>query len=534
MSERRFAEVRPGYVANLGGSVITLADPEPRQSEALQGWNTYVLDFTPYEAVALRRGADVRLAFTDEAAGTRKRQFTGTLDAIEATSEPWNLRLRAVGMLGRLRRVRQGGALDLSGMTDGEAVKAVLRECEIPIAGADIADAGYVLGQRRPVKWRNKESGLDMIQRLDEVLGAATVELGTGRVARVFYDLAPRAGAVRKVYRAGENADLYFLARDQGGMAEIANAWEVTGVEFKRPGQKGCTYVPYARARADLPRLGGGTVARQTFQSDLIQDKKLARQVVRRLMRWHNREPDSVQIEALNDPQVTVGTVVAVRDGTYGMDLAGTRRYTVMTIERTGPFMTLGCVGGDAGEVGDIAAGYEKTCNTTTTEEPEAPLDVAPEPDLSGIPDLPEAPLPDFTPWPEPTPLPAVPIELPSVDLTADPPEPCEPPCECAPPVPFVDGMQADATLGLRASGTLTLTSSAPFVFGFHGADGDYTLTVDPAFTDRAAEIRGPSGEPATCGSAPVEIGVETPWYFCWDAINKSLVGAVNHELVAP
>lgn len=536
MSERRYTERRIGFAARVGSATVSLADPEPVQSEALQGWNSYVVDFTPYEGISLHRGDEVRLAITDETAGTRQRQFTGTLDVIEAVSEPWSLRLRAVGMLARLRRVRQGGALDLSGLTDGEAARRILRECEIPISHADIADAGYVLGQRKPVKWRNKESGLDMLQRLDEVFGAATVELGNGRVARVFYDLAPKAGAVRKVYRAGENAELLFLGRDRGGVAEIANAWEVRGVAFKRPGTKGCTYTPYARSRANLPRLGGGTVARQTFESELIQDKKLARQVVRRLMRWHNREPDTIQLETRNDPRVTVGTVIAIRDGAYGLSLAGTQRYTVVRIERSGPWMTLEGIGGDPGEVGDISAGYEKVCNTTVTEEADAPPDVAPEPTLAGVPDLPEAPLPAITPWPEVTPLPAVPEEvaLPGDELDALPPEPCEPPCECAPSVPFAAGMQADATLGLRITGVFTLTSSTPLEIGFTGADGDYLLRVDPAFTDYAAEIAGPGEDFATCGEAPVPIGEETKFYLCWDAAGKSLAGAVGEEVVLP
>lgn len=528
MSERRFREVRPVFTARCGGEVVALADPPPRQSEQLQGWNTYVLEFTPYEHMTLHRGDEVKLALTDSLGGERRRQFKGYLDAIEAVSEPWGLRLRAVGTLSRLRRVRTGGALDLTSMTDGDAVKEVLDFCEVPYSAGDIEDAGYVLGQRKAIKWRNQESGLDMIQRLDEVLGAATIELGTGRVARVFYDLAPRAGAVRRVYRQGENAELFFLARDRGGVDQIANAWTVRGVEFKKPGSKGCTYVPYAKARTDLARLGGGTVARQEFSSEIIQDKALAKQVARRLMRWHNREPDAVQIDTLNDPQVTVGCVVGARDSTYGMGLTSTRRYTVMTIERDGAFMTMQCVGGDAGAVGTINAGYEKTCNTTVTEEPDTPIGVTPEPTLGGEP----TDLDEISPWPETTPIPVVPLEVPTIDdeLDTDPPAACEPPCECAPSVPFADGMEADATFGLKITGVFTLTSATPFEIGFTGADGEYKLVVDPAFTDRAAEVSGPTGTPATCGESPVAEGVETPFMLCWDANNRSLVGAVGPE----
>lgn len=531
MSERRYKEHEIGFVLRSGGETVTLSDPFPVQTEQLQGWSTYVLDFTPFERMTLRQGDEVRLAVTDNRAGNRKRQFTGYLDEISAASEPWSLRVRAIGNLSKLVRTRQGGALDLSGMTDGQAVTQILQYCDVPVSQADIDDSGYVLGRQKPVKWLNHVSGLDMLQRLDEVFGAATVELGNGRVARIFYDLAPRAGAVRKVYRAGDNAEIYALSRNRGGVSRIQNAWNVYGVEFRKAGSKGCLYTPYARAGTNIRRFGPGRVGSQEFRSDIIQDAKLARHVARRLMRWYNREPDEIAIEALNDPAVTVGTVIAARDGTYGLSLGNTQRYTVIGITRNGVFMSLQCVGGEPGRVGDIDSGYEKVCNTAVSEDTEPIADPIEIPDIPAYtPSTEFDPIPasDFTAWPETTPVPAVESELPTAELTVALPEPCDPPCECAPSVPFSAGLQADATFGIRISGVFSLTSATPLEIGFTGADGEYKMVVDPGFVGYAAEIRGPGTDFATCGTAPIPLNTETPLYFCWDATTSSVVGAVG------
>ena len=363
-----------GWKLRVGGETVRIAGDPPVQVEALTGWQTNVLEVTPFDEPGITPGTGVLLRFRDFGADEAWTQFSGEIDRVAATDEPHSVSLRCVGPMIRLKRVRTGAALDLSGMTDGEAVKAILDACDVPYVAGDIADAGYVLGDRVPVLWEPGTSGMDMIARLDDVFGMATREQPNGKVIRYRYELAPRAAQIRRTYEAGVSAKVYGITRNRGGADGIQNAWEVRGAEYVETSlYEECTLVPYASAARRNDRLGGSAGV-STYQDDIIQDADLAAAVCKRLMRWFNREPDEITVEAENDPDVMPGAVIGVIDSAWGVDLPVEKPYTVMTVDRAGSTMTLGCVGGASGDVGAIEQGYEQTCNETVTEVPEEDL----------------------------------------------------------------------------------------------------------------------------------------------------------------
>jgi hypothetical protein len=88
------------------------------------------------------------------------------------------------------------------------------------------------------------------------------------------------------------------------------------------------------------------------------------------MMRWYNRQPDTLTVQSLNDPNVNCGSVIGVKDEAYGIDLtadADETPYLILTIDRRGDEMTLNCLGGAAGDTGTITSGVEKVCNATST-----------------------------------------------------------------------------------------------------------------------------------------------------------------------
>lgn len=352
----------------VNGNTTRIAGDPPVQVEALQGWQTNVMEVTPFDQPQIAPGTGVVLRFADYTEGDQWTQFSGEIDRVDAADEPHRVSLRCVGPMARLRRVRTGSDLDLSGMTDGEAVREILDRCGVAYRAADIADAGYELGERAPVLWTVGASGMDMIARLDDVFGMATREQPNGKVCRYRYDLAPRQGLIRRTYEAGVSAKVFGISRARGGAADIQNAWEVRGVTYTEATLlEECTVTPYATAAERNDRLGG-SAGTSTYQDDIIQDADLAAAVCKRLMRWHNREPDEVTLEVDNDPDIMPGAVVGVIDDAWGLGLANEKAYTVLTVDRAGSTMTLGCVGGPAGEVGSIDKGYEQICNETSSE----------------------------------------------------------------------------------------------------------------------------------------------------------------------
>jgi hypothetical protein len=242
------------------------------------------------------------------------------------------------------------------------------------------------------------------------------------------------------------NADLFRIGRRLGGKDQIQNRWEVRGVEYK---SGGCDLQPWALATGSNPRLGATQrVSRQSFQSDIIQSSRLARMVARRLMRWYNREGDEVTIETLNDPDITPGRVIGVRDAVYGIGLAALAPYTVVTIDRQGSFMTLTCVGGAAGNVGTITGGLDRKCNKTTTEEPDV-LEPLPDPTVSEPPEVPEEPYLPGDPHPiDPgtgMPDPTLPPQGPLAPMPDTPPFSGQPPSLSPPGVDGVCGPETAA-----------------------------------------------------------------------------------------
>lgn len=319
-------------------------------------------DLAEQPTVAPAESDAVRIQWLDIDAATGWDLFGGEINAVEIESQPWAYVVRCTGQLSRLRRVRTASDLDLTGMTDGEAWKAVADYCGVTYDAADIADAGYVLGERVAVSWLLDVPGSQIIGELDTVLGMATIEIGNDRVIRFPYDPTPNdATGLYRTYTRGESIDFTAHRRTRGDRDQIQNVWVVRGATATD--NDNCSLTPWARAESGNAQLGRGvSVTTQTFSSDLIQDEALAEAIVRRQMRLTNRLPDDATAECENDPNMHPGAKIAIVDPAYGVD-ADPRYFLVTAVNRTGAAMTLTLTAGPGGSEGTVTHGVDRVCN---------------------------------------------------------------------------------------------------------------------------------------------------------------------------
>ena len=335
----------------------------PVQNEYLEGAITRSLDVELYDEPALATNLQADL-YQDIGAVTTP-QFKGHSNKISASAHPHRVVITNVGPLARLRQCPTRNH-NLTGMTDGQIVRYILFHCNINFQDANIQSANYVVGAIEPVYWLRDMPGAELIQELDRIFGMATIEIENGIILRFPYERAPSTANITKTYTVGVDAEIYDDQRARGDLDAITNIWQVTGLSYTTPeseGGDGATRTIWARGEADNPAFNTGDRNRSgSFQSSIIQSQSLAEYVVRRLMRWWNRQPDEITVIADNLISVRPGTVIGFKDPVYGIDLpagAVNTPYLVLTVDRRGDDMTLQCVGGPAGALGTITSGIE-------------------------------------------------------------------------------------------------------------------------------------------------------------------------------
>lgn len=357
------------------------------QNEQLDGGITRVLEVELFDEVTLATNLQVELHQDERLFDTSNFQFRGHTNQISGTAYPNRVALTCVGPLARLRQCPSYNH-NLTGMTDGQAVRHILNACNIDYDTSDIGTAGYVLGAIRPIYWQRDTPGAAMIAELDRVFGMATTEIEDGRVVRRTYDRAPDEADITQTYTINVDNEFWSTQRDRGDLDAITNLWEVTGLSWstaKEDGGDGLTRTIWARGSADNPAFSSGDRNRAgSFQSEIIQSTALAVTIAKRMMRWYNRQPDEITIGVQNDVSVYPGRVIGVSDDAYGITLtagADETPYLVLTCDRRGDEMTLHCVGGAAGSEGTITGGVEVTDNTTSDPGDVTPTDYEPVPD---------------------------------------------------------------------------------------------------------------------------------------------------------
>lgn len=368
-----------------------LSETAFRVREQLEDQTTSVAEFTIADKTGqgkYARGKEVKvehIRLQDSQGGKHdmRRIFTGIVDKVDGTSYPNEVAVTATGQLARLRLTFDDDD-NLSGMSDRDAARHILSQCGIAYSSGDVEGSSYNLGQRQDVVWTAGQSGAEMLSELDRVFGYATIENGDGRVARIKYSRVPKDYhdnniAERRTFRRGdERVTFYDNQRTRGDIASVVNHWVVNGLEYTvdenkdadadgltDDGKQGCSRRIWAEASSPNHKLlGNGTEITSEFSSDLIQSPGLAKQIAKRLMRWYNRETDTIRIECGEDSRITVGTLIAVKDDAFGVDLDRTTPYVVTDIQREGDFMTIDAIGGDPGDEGSIHGGIEECCGS--------------------------------------------------------------------------------------------------------------------------------------------------------------------------
>lgn len=415
--------------------LIQISSPV-RVQQALEDATTYVAEIElakkPVESLPTGsriRAYHVNLGETEDDGNPMRQMFEGTINRRSGVSHPNQVSLVGTGPLSKLRRTRLSD-LDLSGMTDTEVVRLVLTYCDIDYDTGNIHGHGYELGAIKPVFWRKGQSGAEIIAELDRVFGCATVENGDGTVFRVRYSRVPTdyddASVKKRFTRGQSNATFYENERDLGDIDAIQNYWRVSGLSWEGEedtADEGCSFQIFATASDVHAKLGAGVyVGPEEFSSDFIQSEALAKEIARRMMRWYNREPDTVRIVCGNDPDVMPGVLVQVTDHVFGIELSS-KLYLVLAMQREGDFMQLDCVGGNGGDYDVLTSGIEKCCGTQQEDGSCTDEGTDPSPDDGGDPDIPDfEPTPDFCdPLSDPTCIPGVDTETPPPINTTDP-----------------------------------------------------------------------------------------------------------------
>lgn len=358
----------------IGGVVVKQGDLKISQSIDML---TTVAEFSlaSRPTAAPEDGDSVAIDWINPGTGRAWAVFRGQVSSIEVDSGPWNFRVRACDILERFRRTKTGSDMNLTGMTEGAAWKAIADACAITYDPADIADTGYVLGGMVPIYWHadGRTPASQIIQELDAVFGMTTQTVGSEdgfRVVRIRLDHAPETTTgLYKTYTKGVSVEFGGHRRVRGDRDAIQNVWAVTGVteEF----DNGCTRTVWARSVSGNAVLGSRRVrvSEQSFSSDLIQSTPLAEAIVRRLMRQTNRLPDVASALFLNDPNVHPGTKVRIIDPTYGLNTGSTGRlFLVRSVDRSDWSMALDLEAGPGGSEGTVTSGAEKVCGDVGTD----------------------------------------------------------------------------------------------------------------------------------------------------------------------
>lgn len=321
----------------------------------------------PYPVFA--PGDSVLIEYVDLAAELAYPIFGGTIDGFEVDTTPWTFRVRCVDQLEKFRRTKTGSDMDLTGMTDGEAWKAVADYCGVTYDDADIVDAGYSLGAREAIKWHADGStpGSRIIQELDDVFRTKTMTIGDNRVIRIAYEPFPDDDDRNyRTYTKGSSIDYATHHRSYGGRDQIQTIWNVTGVTVEDANS--CENTPWARAVAGNAQLGSRVrTVEQSFQSDLIQDESLARFIVRWKMGETSRQPDTAAADVETDPQLHPGRKIAVVDNTYGIT-ANPRYYLVTSVTINGYQTALELSAGPGGDEGVVTSGVDHVCGDSHSD----------------------------------------------------------------------------------------------------------------------------------------------------------------------
>lgn len=296
--------------------------------------------------------------------------FGGYITIRGVNSSPHALAYRAIDELSKFSAIRNGTDLELTGMTDGEAWKAIATVCGVTFDPADIQDTGYVLGERAPVYWKVGQTGATVIGELDKVFGCKSLTVLNNRVVRFAYDRVPHLSDSVKNFSKTTSPDMFTFYLETADDSAVQSEWKVTGGQLPCGDDDECTCTPWARSATPNPKRGKKIklVPGEDFQSTLIQDEELAAEISRRLMRWYNRVPIDARLETITDPDIHPGSVVGVFDPTYGIGHTATLPFFVQNVDKRGHQMTLTLVGGTAGATGTTTTGVDKVCNNVNLD----------------------------------------------------------------------------------------------------------------------------------------------------------------------
>lgn len=349
---------------------VTLFTAGPVQiQQSLTSGETYVCQFDLYGRPTIRVGQVIDVRQVDYLGHAAATAFHGRINKISASHFPHQVTVTCQGPLAKLRRARLSGDHTLNGLTDGEAIQYLFGYCGIAYDPALIADAGLVLGPREDIFFKEGQSAQSFVAALDDLLGMCTLELPDGTPCRFAYSLVPADYPSGYITLAADGSDVYVYEnqRDHGDIDAIRNAVAVTGASWECGADNQCTCTPWAKSNADNGVLGSGvrTEALST-SSEFIQDEATAAALATRLMRWNNRQPDSLRLVAPNYLNVIPGRPVDVIDPVYGIGLPTATRYLVTEKQQEGDIMTLTLTGGAAGVVGPVSTGVEQVCSERT------------------------------------------------------------------------------------------------------------------------------------------------------------------------
>lgn len=443
--------------------------------------------------------------------------FGGTVSALDTTSEPWAMNVRCVDQMELTRKTKNFSDMDLTGMTEGEAFMALLDYCGVDYDPSDIADTGYVLGERMDVKWTfdGTTPASSVLQELNRVFRMSCFTIENNRVIRIPYDPVPDDDTgLFDEYEKGVNIDFNAHGRTYGDRDQVQNVWVVHGPAVENASNT-CTSTVWARSEYGNLLVGSSRRARaaaQDFQSDLIQDEELAREIVISQMQQTNRLPDTGSAELALHPSMHQCAKISIIDPTYGIR-ADPRYFLVRSVTKTGTSMSLELTAGPPGPNGTVTHGVDKVCNDTHTDV-----------DFPGDFDFLS---PDFPPFDAGLELPDFePPTIPGFDLTGGRLE--------ALPIIYCDNDTYSDGFSISESdwqidGTLTLNSASQrLTIGVTTDDGDYRLTIaGPGYYDGISspalryEMSTPDLVRSNVGSSPV--GIPIVWLLRWTAHNKVL-----------
>jgi hypothetical protein len=510
-------QYRPYYRVKANGSYVRV-ESEYTVGESMDGTSIRTAKIDLASNPGLSTGEPIELYRVNRDTMTYHALFKGFINSIEGVSFPNTNSLSCVGELAKLRKTRNSD-FEITGLTDGGLVKNILTYCGVSYDPGDIGDAGYVLGSAKALHWQKGQSGIDLLREVDKIFGSLTMETGLGRIMRVFYDLVPDIDNAVLTFDRGNSVIYYGTERKRGDLDAIQNVWDVRGVSYDcGPDDGSCNCVPYAHATAPHAKLGAGVYNQyQSVQSDMIQDGELAKAIATREMRWHNREPDIVYIDTVNDTRINLTQVVKVKNNAVGIHLADFAPYVITAIDRSWDLMRLTCLGGGPGATDELEGGIDMTCNKTEDLTPAGPsFDL---PQFSG-----------GTTFPEPPDLVAC-SDTPEVCQVCDLPAPLE---DCTSSITLaggfgpVDGDIADWEM----SGTLRLLDNNDGIkVGVATDAGNYTLTLagdgwtgwsgSPMLYRLSTPGTGDGQFAQAPGSLPLDFDIR--WLVRWEAANSRL-----------